>query len=49
MTLTHLCIVSDKRDIGKQCRPRLDAAEQSGSPLFALNAGIFIKHGNNKN
>ena len=50
MTLTHLCLASHKRDIGKQFRPRSDAAERdvwSGSTLFALIAGISIKHGNN--
>ena len=26
-TLTHLCLASHKWDIGKQCRPRPDAAE----------------------
>ena len=24
--LTHLCLASHKRDMGKQCRPRSDAA-----------------------
>ena len=24
MVLTHLCLASHKRDIGKQCRPRSD-------------------------
>ena len=26
--LTHVCLASHKRDIGKQCRPRSDAAER---------------------
>ena len=50
--LTHLCLVSHKRDISKQCRPRSNAAEcgvWSGSTLFALSTGISIKYGNNKN
>ena len=50
--LTHLCLASRKRDIGKQCRPKSDAAEYSiwpGSTLFALNTGISLKYGNNKN
>ena len=44
-------LVYYKRDIGKQFRPRSDAAEcgvicgvWSGSTLFALNTGICIKH-----
>ena len=45
-TLTHLCLASHERDIGKQCRPRSDAAEcsiWSGSVLFALDiAGIIL-------
>ena len=39
-------------DIGKQCRPRSEAAERgvwSGSTLFALNIGISRKHANKKN
>ena len=50
-TLTHLCLVSHKRDICKQCRPRSDAAEWnlcSESSLFAFNTGISKKHGSNK-
>ena len=38
-TLTHLCLVSDNRDIGKQWISRLDAAERgvwSGSTLFEI-------------
>ena len=49
--LTQLYQDSHKKDIGKQCRPRSDAAEcgiWSGPVLFALNKWIFIKHGNNK-
>ena len=37
--LTHLCVESQKRDIGKEYRPRSDAAERgvwSGSTYFAL-------------
>ena len=51
VVLTHLCIVSHKRAIGKRCRPKSDAAEHgvwSGSSLFALGTGISIKHNNNK-
>ena len=47
-SLTHSCLVSH----GKQCRPRSDAAERgvwSGSTLYALNTGISLKHGINKN
>ena len=50
--LTLLCLASHKWDNGKQSRPRSDAAEcgvWSGSILFALNTGISIKYGNNKN
>ena len=50
--LTRLSLASPKRDIGKQCKPRSDAAERgvwSGSTLFALNTGISLKHGINKN
>ena len=42
--LSHLCFASHRRDIGKQCRPRSDAAKRgvcSGSTLFALSTGIF--------
>ena len=49
--LIHLCLASYKRDIGKRCRPRSDAAERgvwSGSTLFAFSTGISINHGNNK-
>ena len=49
--LTHLSLASHKRDIGRQCRPRSDAAEcgvWSGSTLFALNSEISLKYGNNK-
>ena len=48
MVLTHLCL----RDIGKQCRPRSDAAEsgvRSGSTLFAISSKFFTKYGDNKN
>ena len=50
--LIHLSLAANKRDNGKQCRPRSDAAERgvwSGSTLFALNSGISMNHGNNKN
>ena len=46
----NLCWASLKRDIGKQCRSRSDAAERgvwSGPSLFSLNTGISIKQGNN--
>ena len=49
--LTHLCPASNKRDIGKQCRPRSDAKEcsiWSRSTQFALNSEISTKHENNK-
>ena len=52
MYLTHLSLVSHKRDIGKQYRPRSDTADRgvwSGSILFALSSDISTKHGNNKN
>ena len=45
MTLTR---VSHKRDNGEQCRSRSDSGERPGSSLFALNAGISVKHGNKK-
>ena len=48
--LTHICLTSHERDIGKQCRPRSDAAERgvwSRSTLFALRTGIFVEQGNN--
>ena len=51
-SLTHLNLVSHKRNFSKQYRPRSDAAERgvwSGSTLFALNTEIYIKHSNNKN
>ena len=50
--LTHLSLASNKRDIGKKCRPRSDAAEHgvwSGSTLFALSSEVSSKHDNNKN
>ena len=43
--LTHISLVSHFWDIGKQCRPRSDAAEcgvWSGSSLFA-NRNIYLK------
>ena len=43
--LTHCSWETRKRVIGKQCRPRSDAAEHgvfSGSPLFANNLAIFL-------
>ena len=49
MFLTHLFLVSHKRDIGKQCRPRSNAAERdlwSASILFALNIGASVKYNN---
>ena len=36
----------------KECKPKSDAAERSGlsgSTLFALNTGIYVKHSGNKN
>ena len=42
--LTHYSLEAPKRVIGKQCRPRSDAAERgilSGSPLFANSSNIF--------
>ena len=47
-TLTHLCLVFHKKDIGKQCRPRSDATKRgvwSESTLFALRSNIFYKTG----
>ena len=44
--LIHLSPASYKTDIGKQCRPRSDAAERgvwSGSTLFTLSTRISIK------
>ena len=52
LRLTHLCLASNKRDIGKQSRLKSDATERgvwSGFILIALNTGISIKHGENKN
>ena len=52
VSLTDLCLASHKRDIGKQCRPRSDAAERgvwSGSTLFAISLEISIKYGNSEN
>ena len=46
--LTHFSCETPKRVIGQQCRPRSDAAESTGSTLFALKTGIFIKCSNNK-
>ena len=43
--LTHCSRETRKRVIGKQCRPRSDAAERgvwSGSPLFANSLAIFL-------
>ena len=44
--LTHCSWDTHKRIIGKQCRPRSDAAEcyvWSGSPLFANSLAIFLQ------
>ena len=59
LLLTPLCLVSHKRDSGKQRRPKSDATEcdlaptecgvWSGSKLFAFSTGISVNHGNNKN
>ena len=49
--LTHLYLVSHKRDIGKQCRSRSDAAERGvwlESTLFALNTRVSLKPDTNK-
>ena len=49
--LIHLRIVSHKRNILKQCRPRSDATGRrfcSGSTLFTLSTRIYMKHGINK-
>ena len=51
-SLTHLCLTSHKKGIGKRCKPRSDVAEcgvWSGSTQSAFNTGISIKHGNNSN
>ena len=45
LILTHLSLTSHKRDIGKQRRPRSDAAKCGvwlGSTLFALNTEIEL-------
>ena len=50
--LTHLCLASHKRDIGKQCRNSSDATEcgvWAVSTLFALITGISMKYGFNQN
>ena len=47
--LTHLCLASHKWGIGKQCRPRSDAAERgvwSGSTLFAIRLESFNNKSN---
>ena len=47
--LTHLCPGPHKRDIGKQCRPRSDAAERgvwSGSTLFVITLESFNNKSN---
>ena len=52
LSLTHLFLAFHKRDIGRQCRPRSDAAEVSvwsRSTLFASRTGISVKHGYNTN
>ena len=50
--LTHLCLESHKSGmIGKQCRPRSDAAERgvwSESTLFASDTELSLKDGYNK-
>ena len=49
--LTLLSPASHKWDIGKQCRPRSDAAERgvwSGYTLFGLSSKVSSKHGNKK-
>ena len=48
LSLTHLCLASLKRGICKQNRPWSDIAERRVY-TSALNAGISIQHGNNKN
>ena len=48
--LTHLSLASHKRDIGKQCTPRSDAAGRgvwSVSTLVALTSEISTKHNDN--
>ena len=50
--LTHISLASHKMAIGKQGRPRSDAAEcgvWSGSTLCALSSYISTKHDHNKN
>ena len=45
IALTHCSRETRKRVLGKQCRPRSDAAERgvwSGSPLFANRSTIFL-------
>ena len=47
LELTHLSLETPKREIGKQYRPRLDAAAEcsilSGFTPFAYNTGNFYK------
>ena len=48
--LIHVCLASQNRDIGKQCRPRSDAATRgvwSGSTLVCIEYISFYKHGSN--
>ena len=50
--LTHVSPKIPKRVIGKQCRPRSDAAECDLIRVYTINAlkaGIAIKQSNNKN
>ena len=52
--LTNLFLVYHKKDIGKESRPRSDAAERgcdvwSGFTVFELKTGISVKYNNNKN
>ena len=35
LPLTHLCLASHKRDIGKQCRPRSDLYCNYSQPMYA--------------
>ena len=49
-SLIHCCLEIPKRVIGKQYRPRSDAAKRgvwSGSPLFANSLDIFLQEYHN--
>ena len=50
LTHLHVCPASNKRNIGKHCRPISDAAERgvwSGSTLFTITLECFNNNNNN--